>query len=542
VPASVPTTLGRSASVRRAEAVRRRQELLRVGAGAAGVFLVAVGSCVLLGWLLDVRVMRTFGAGLDMKVNTALGLLETGALTALAAVRKAPRAGAWLAAAASVVPALTALEYLAGVSFGIDNVLDVDAAPAADLPGRMAPLTTVGLVAIALALVATFRRRPVTAQIVALVAVVVSLVALVGYLFGVESLYRVQEYTSIAVPTAVSLGVAALAVLALNTSGGILSVVVGETAGGVVARALLPPIVLFQVLVGGLALWGVTGGLFDERFGFALVAVGNIVGGVVLVLVLSYALRMSDLRRAGVEAALVQAHEESAELAAANAVLEDFAAMAAHDLRRPIAAVRGYAELLEDGLDDAERTVEAQRDLVARIQTAARRGNEMITDILAFARIGAQALELEEVDVAAEISSVADELEAFAQRPVDLVLGDLPRLRSDRSLVRLIAANILTNAANYVPPDRHARVVVEVLAEDGHVVIGFADNGDGIAVADRGRLMRMFERGAASSRVPGTGIGLAICARAAEVLGGRFWVEDGPGGGARFCLALPVAH
>jgi signal transduction histidine kinase len=477
-----------------------------------------------------------------MKVNTALGLLETGALTALAAARKTPRVGAWLAAAAFVVPALTALEYLAGVGLGIDNVLGVDAAAAADLPGRMAPLTAVGLMAVAAALAATFRGRPVAAQSIALVALAVALVALVGYLFGVESLYRVQEYTSIAVHTAASLGVAALAVLALNTSGGILSVVVGETAGGVVARALLPPIVLFQVLVGGLALWGVTGGLFDERFGFALVAVGNIVGGVVLVLVLSYALRMSDLRRAGVEAALVQAHEESAELAAANAVLEDFAAMAAHDLRRPIAAVRGYAELLEDGLDDADRTLEAQRDLVARIQTAARRGNEMITDILAFARIGAQALELEEVDLAAEISSVADELDAFEHRPVDLVLGDLPRLRSDRSLVRLIVANILTNAANYVPSDRQARVVVEVLAEDGHVVVGFADNGDGIDAADRARLMRMFERGAASTRIPGTGIGLAICARAAEVLGGRFWVEDGPGGGARFCLALPVAH
>jgi signal transduction histidine kinase len=166
----------------------------------------------------------------------------------------------------------------------------------------------------------------------------------------------------------------------------------------------------------------------------------------------------------------------------------------------------------------------------------------MITDILAFARIGAQALELEEVDLAAEIGSVADELDAFEQRPVDLVLGDLPRLRSDRSLVRLIVANILTNAANYVPSDRQARVVVEVLAEDGHVVVGFADNGDGIDAADRARLMRMFERGAASTRIPGTGIGLAICARAAEVLGGRFWVEDGPGGGARFCLALPVAH
>jgi len=545
IPASAPAaaaTAGRSPSALRAEAVHRRQDRLRLGALGVGALLVLVGGCVLLGWLLDVPGMRTFGAGLDMKVNAASGLLATGALIALAAVRTVPRAGAWLAVAAFVVPALTALEYLTGAALGIDNVLGIDGAPASDLPGRMAPLTAIGLMAVAAALVATFRRRPVVAQSIALVALAVALVALVGHLFGVESLYRVQEYTSIPAHTAGSVGLAALAILALNTSAGILSVVVGGTAGGVVARALLPPIVLFQVLVSGLVLWGVTGGAFDDRFGFALVAVGNVVGGLVLVLFLAYALRLSDLRRAGMEAALVQAHEESAELAAANAVLEDFAAMAAHDLRRPIAAVRGYAELLEDGLDDPDRTVEAQRDLVARIQTAARRGNEMITDILAFARIGAQALELEEVDLAAEIRAVVEELDAFEQRPVDLVLGDLPRLRSDRSLVRLITANILTNAAHYVPSDREARVVVEVLAEDGHAVIGFADNGDGISAGDRGRLMRMFERGTEASRVPGTGIGLAICARAAEVLGGRFWIEDGPGGGARFCLALPVAH
>jgi signal transduction histidine kinase len=304
-------------------------------------------------------------------------------------------------------------------------------------------------------------------------------------------------------------------------------------------RRVAPPIVVLQLIVCGAALWGVTGGWFDYRFGFAVVAVGNVVGGLLLVLVLAHALRLSDLRRVGAEAALQQAHEESAELAAANAVLEDFAAMAAHDLRRPIAAVRGYAELLEDGLDDPDRAVEAQRDLVARIQRAAQRGNEMITDILAFARIGAQALEVEEVDLVAEVRSVADELDALEQRPVRVEVGDLPKLHLDRSLLRLIVANVLTNAAHYVPSDREARVRVGVLAQDGHVVIAFTDNGDGIAEADRGRLMRMFERGRDAHRVPGTGIGLAICARAAEVLGGRFWVDDGPGGGARFCLALP---
>lgn len=524
---------------RRSVSVRRRQDRLRLVALACGAFLAAIATCVLLGWLLDVAVMRGFGAGHDMKVNTALGLIETGALVILAATGRAPRAGSWLAAATFVVPALTAVEYVAGTGLGIDNAFGADGSPVADLPGRMSPITAVGLMALAAALVMTFRRRPVAAQSIALVALVVALVSLVGYLFGVESLYRVQEYTSVAVHTAASIAIAALAVLALNTSGGILSVVVGGTAGGIVARALLPPIALFQLLVCGVALWGVTEGWFDYRFGFAIVAVGNIVGGVLLVLVLAYALRLSDLRRAGAEAALEQAHEESAELAAANAVLEDFAAMAAHDLRRPIAAVRGYAELLEDGLDDPDRTAEAQRDLVARIQRSARRGNEMITDILAFARIGAQTLEVEDVDVADEIRSVADELDALQQRPFKLLVGALPRLRLDRSLLRLIVANVLTNAANYVPADRVARVEVDVLAEDGHVVIGFVDNGNGIEPAERSRLMRMFERGVDASGVSGTGIGLAICARAAEVLGGRFWVEDGPDGGARFCLALP---
>jgi signal transduction histidine kinase len=519
--------------------VRRRQDRLRLGALVCGAFLAAVGASVLLGWLLDSAVMTSFGSGLDMKVNTALGVLGSGVLIVLAAVRRAPRAGAWLAAAAFVVPALTAVEYLTGHGLGIDNILGADGAPAADLPGRMAPLTALGLMTLAVALAATFRGRPVVAQWVALVALVVSLVALVGHLFGVESLYHVQQYPSFAVHTAASVAITALAVLALNTSGGILSVVVGGTAGGVVARALLPPIALYQLLVCGVALWGVSQDEFGYRFGFAVVAVGNVAGGTLLVLVLAYALRQSDLRRAGAEAALVQAHEESAELAAANAVLEDFAAMAAHDLRRPIAAVRGYAELLEDGLDDPDRTEEVQRDLVARIQRAARRGNEMITDILAFARIGAQAPAAELVDLAVEIRLVADELDAFERRSVELQLADLPRLHVDRSLLRLIVGNVLTNAANYIPADRDARVAVDVIAEDGHLVIGFTDNGTGIAAAERSRLMRMFERGTDASRVPGTGIGLAICARAAEVLGGRFWVEDAPGGGARFCLSLP---
>lgn len=535
--------LSASSPPQRSRAARRRQGQLRRVAVGIGVLVVVVGGTVLLGWLLDVEVMKSFGSGLvPMKVHTAFALIEVGALIVLAATREQFRAGAALAVLVAVVPLLTLYEYLSGDLLGIDNVFGADGIPAEEYPGRMAPMTAVGLVALSAGLVGTFLKRQIAAQVAALAAVLVATVAVVGYAFGVESLYQVEGFTSIAVNTSVCLGLAGAAVLALNTSAGILSVIVGTTAGGVVGRALLPPIAVYTLVLSGLVLLGVVQGSYDYRFGFALVAVANIVGGVTLVLVLSYVLRNSDLRRAGAEAALQVAHEQSAELVAANAVLNDFAAMAAHDLRGPLAAVRGYAELLEDELEEAEHDEAAQRELLTRIQRSALRGDEMITDMLAFARLGAQLPEPEEVDLAQEIGAVAAEVTETHQRPVHVEVHDLPHVRVDRGLFRLVLTNVLANAAKYVPADREVRVDVDSVprGEGELVVIRFADNGDGIPPSDRDRVMRMFERGSHDNDVSGTGIGLSICGRVAEVHGGRFWIEDAPGGGARFCLALPA--
>jgi signal transduction histidine kinase len=507
---------------------------------SGGGLLAAVGLTVLAGWGLGVRGLTTFGLGdVAMKIHTALAFLEVGILILLAGRYPGRRAGAWLTVPVAVVPVLTIVEYVTGANLGIDNVFGADHTDLADYPGRMAPMTTVGMTVLAVALAATFLRRPIAAQVAALAAVLISLVALVGYAFGVESLYRVQEYVSIAVTTAAGLGIGGIAVLALNTTAGILSVMVGTTAGGVVSRALLPPIVAVQLLVSGLVLSGVVHDAYDFRFGFALVAVGNILGGVILVLMLTYVLRTSDLRRAGAEAALERAHEESAELVAANAVLEDFAAMAAHDLRAPLAAVGGYAELLEDELGgDPDSDL---LDLARRIRHSARRGDEMITDLLAFARLGARPPELEQVDLVALIRDVAAEVAEVQQRPVRVEVASLPTVLADPSLVNLLVVNVLTNAAKYVPADRTPLVSVDALVDrPGEVQVRFADNGEGIAGEDRSRLMRMFERGATASGASGSGVGLAICVRVAEAHGGRFWIEDAPGGGARFCLSLPV--
>jgi signal transduction histidine kinase len=139
------------------------------------------------------------------------------------------------------------------------------------------------------------------------------------------------------------------------------------------------------------------------------------------------------------------------------------------------------------------------------------------------------------------IRDVAGEVAEIQQRPVLVELADLPTVFADPSLVNLLVVNVLTNAAKYVPLDRAPVVSVDTLRDrPGEVVVRFADNGEGIAGEDRSRLMRMFERGATASGASGTGVGLAICVRVAEAHGGRFWIEDAPGGGARFCLSLPV--
>ncbi len=207
------------------------------------------------------------------------------------------------------------------------------------------------------------------------------------------------------------------------------------------------------------------------------------------------------------------------------------AAGLAHELGNPLAAVRGYVELL--GMDSrADRT---DAEVIARCAAEVERMHGLIRGLLDFAR--QERPSVAEVDVALLLADVARTVRPRAEfRAIELRLdtGEPLTVAADASKLQQVLVNLLLNAADAgahavaLSAERRADAVAIVCADDGH----------GIAPADVPRLFEPFF----TTRPPGagTGLGLAIAHRIAEEHGGRIEVDSSPGAGATFRLVLPV--
>ncbi len=226
------------------------------------------------------------------------------------------------------------------------------------------------------------------------------------------------------------------------------------------------------------------------------------------------------------------------ELLDVNHRLDDFAAVAAHDLRGPLTTIVGYVELLEDRA--LEQGDEAALSIIHRITQATERGGQLIDDLLDYSRAGRGAFEPHRVDLSALARAAAEDVRARVDRPCDLDVADLAPVIGEEGPLRQVFSNLLYNAVRYCPPERVPHVVVAAQISDGtHAVVTVSDNGAGIPEAERERIFEMFQRGSTGKAKSGSGVGLALCRRVVERHGGRIWVESAPGGGSMFCLTLP---
>jgi two-component system sensor histidine kinase KdpD len=211
-----------------------------------------------------------------------------------------------------------------------------------------------------------------------------------------------------------------------------------------------------------------------------------------------------------------------------------------HDLRTPLAVIKGAATDLLDGgdLHDAQ----ARSELYHAINDEADRLNRLVGNLLEMSRIEAGALastrdwhDLGEL-VAATVERMRPRLGAHALR----VAADdnLPLLRINYTQIDLVITNLLENAAKYTPPDAPIEIEIRRVADALEVRVN--DHGPGIPDGLVTHLFDRFMRGAAPERHgDGTGLGLAICKGIVEAHGGRIWVENLPAGGARFTVRLP---
>lgn len=222
------------------------------------------------------------------------------------------------------------------------------------------------------------------------------------------------------------------------------------------------------------------------------------------------------------------------ELHELNRDLNDFAGIAAHDLRSPFATIGGFTELVREDAEDNGNQLAL--NYIERIERATRRGVDLIDDLLAYSRAGQTATDLEPVDLDEIAQDVAAEVVSSSDRDPIVEVADLPVATVDRGAIRQVFANLVSNAVNYCPDDRVPHVRIEVLERDrqGHPTIAVTDNGAGIPEDEQAKLFDMFQRGSTSGTKSGSGIGLAICRRVIERHAGRIWIESPPEGGTSF--------
>lgn len=261
--------------------------------------VAAVAVSVLVGWVLQVELLVTVLPGLtSMKVNTALCLLAL----ALATGRLLP-GHRWLPVPVLVVTLLTLSEHLTGASLGVDELLldDFTHTAGGNPPGRMAITTAAALTALAVALLAQDRGRVRTPQVMSALTFVIGFVAVLGYAYGVSSLYAVVAYSTVALHTAVVLVLLAVGVLARQPGGCVPWLLEGRDPGAVVGRLLVPIALVGLPLLGWLRLAGERAGWYDGVFGLALMVLGSATVIVALALVVGRRLQGVDAAREGVQ-------------------------------------------------------------------------------------------------------------------------------------------------------------------------------------------------------------------------------------------------
>jgi light-regulated signal transduction histidine kinase (bacteriophytochrome) len=217
--------------------------------------------------------------------------------------------------------------------------------------------------------------------------------------------------------------------------------------------------------------------------------------------------------------------------------LESFSYSVSHDLRAPLRAIDGYAQMLEEDYL-SKLDAEGQR-MLGVVRGNARRMGQLIDDLLAFSRLGRQQPALQRVDMTRLAQEVADELRGA--HPVLIELNPLPPANADPALLRQVWANLISNGIKYSSKKSDARVVVSGRDEPGEVVYSVRDNGAGFDMRYAEKLFGVFQRLHRADEFEGTGVGLAIVKRVVAQHGGRVWAEGRPGEGASFHFSMPKA-
>jgi len=219
-----------------------------------------------------------------------------------------------------------------------------------------------------------------------------------------------------------------------------------------------------------------------------------------------------------------------------NKDLEQFAYVCSHDLKEPLRNIHGFTSLIGRELKDDSRDT---KDYIEVVQSSVHQMNDLIEGILKYSRIGYESTHIDIVDLNDLVERLSVLLSApLAEKGVELKVSSLHTIESSDSLIFLILKNLIENAIKY---NENEQPLIEINSKevDGFYHIEVKDNGIGIEEQYQEQIFAIFKRLHSRKIYKGAGIGLSICKKIAQSLGGDICVESELGKGSRFVFSIP---
>lgn len=218
--------------------------------------------------------------------------------------------------------------------------------------------------------------------------------------------------------------------------------------------------------------------------------------------------------------------------------IERFAYISSHNLKTPVRTIHSFTDLISRQLKkEKDNPVNEYLDF---IRQGAQQMQLLITDILEYSKLNQNdSIEMERVDLNQIVYFIRQQLEHISTKPMHIEAAKLPILYSNKTLITAVFQNLMENSVKYNNKE-FIHIDISFILKKETIIFHFKDNGIGIAKEYHEKIFGMFERLENSTQYQGTGIGLAMCKKIVQKLGGKIGIKSESNKGSCFWVELPV--